>query len=279
VPLYSKPLSLSGLSELIAAASSADTLSPNILQRYQLLFAISTSNTILLQLYYCPHLPFFPLSLCLPTHSCPPLRLKNCCSPWSTIWLISRSTWLMSSSGLTVWRKKPKLLPKLLLPLLLPTPKPKDANLESPRPSLCSLGGFLAPGPNPTTGIPAQFICSTTSSQAIQEKMIASLSIIDDKAGHVVGHAGSGLKQVHNILGAKVSLSPTVTANCCLITIWATNKRLVMLFHLSERDWLVGVSTLPRRKPRRIRLLPLATPSLPPLSLSLSRLFPLLLFL
>ena len=76
-----------------------------------------------------------------------------------------------------------------------------------------------APNTTPTAGVLAQIICSTTTlTQAAQEKTTASLSITDNQAGHV-GHAGMGLKQVHDISGAKVSVSPTITANCCLITI------------------------------------------------------------
>ena len=65
----------------------------------------------------------------------------------------------------------------------------------------------------PTTRTPApQSIRSTTLSKVIPEKTTTTLSITDDQAGHVVGRAGSGLKQVHDISGAKVSVSPTVTA-------------------------------------------------------------------
>ena len=60
--------------------------------------------------------------------------------------------------------------------------------------------------------------------QAAQEKTTASLSIADDQIGHVIGCTGLGLKQVHDISGTKVSVSPTITANCCLITIWGTDQ-------------------------------------------------------
>ena len=72
----------------------------------------------------------------------------------------------------------------------------------------------------PATGVLApQSICTTTLSKAVQEKTTTTLSIMDDQAGHVVGHASSGLKQVHNISGTKVSVSPTVTAGFRLVTI------------------------------------------------------------
>ena len=76
----------------------------------------------------------------------------------------------------------------------------------------------------PTTGVPApQSICTTTLSKVVQEKTTTTLSIMDDQAGHIIGCAGLGLKQVHNISGTKVSVSPTVTAGFCLVTIWGTD--------------------------------------------------------
>ena len=79
----------------------------------------------------------------------------------------------------------------------------------------------------PATGVPApQSIHTTTLSKAVQEKTTTTLSITDDQAGHVVGRAGSGLKQVHDISGAKVSVSPTVTAGFRLVTIWGTDHQV-----------------------------------------------------
>ena len=46
---------------------------------------------------------------------------------------------------------------------------------------------------------------------------------MDDQAGHIIGHAGSGLKQVHDISGTKISVSTTITTGFHLITIWGTN--------------------------------------------------------
>ena len=68
-----------------------------------------------------------------------------------------------------------------------------------------------------------QSICTTTLSKAVQEKTTTTLSITDDQAGHVVGCASLGLKQVHDISGTKVSVSPTVTAGFHLVTIWGTD--------------------------------------------------------
>ena len=79
----------------------------------------------------------------------------------------------------------------------------------------------------PTTRTPApQSICSTTLSKVVPEKTTTTLSIMDDQAGHVVGCAGLGLKQVHDISGAKVSVSPTVTAGFRLVTIRGTDHQV-----------------------------------------------------
>ena len=66
----------------------------------------------------------------------------------------------------------------------------------------------------------------TTLSKAVQEKTTTTLSITDDQAGHIVGRASSGLKQVHDISGTKVSVSPTVTAGFRLITIQGTDHQV-----------------------------------------------------
>jgi len=99
--------------------------------------------------------------------------------------------------------------------------KPRKSKVDYVQP-----GGHIAPNSTPITGVPAHSIRSTNLTQAAQEKTTASLSISDDQAGHVVGRAGSGLKQVHDISGAKVSVSPTVTANCRLVTIRGTDREV-----------------------------------------------------
>ena len=71
-----------------------------------------------------------------------------------------------------------------------------------------------------------QSIRTTTLSKAVQEKTTTTLSIMDDQAGHVVGRASLGLKQVHDISGTKVSVSPTVTAGFCLVTIRGTDHQV-----------------------------------------------------
>ncbi|KAH9487192.1 hypothetical protein JR316_0001261 [Psilocybe cubensis] len=71
----------------------------------------------------------------------------------------------------------------------------------------------------PTTGPPhTQSICSTTTKAAL-EKIVATLSIADKQAGHIIGHAGTSLHQIHDILHAKISVSPVVTSGLRAVTI------------------------------------------------------------
>ena len=83
-----------------------------------------------------------------------------------------------------------------------------------------------APTTPATRVLAPQSICTTTLSKVVQEKMTTTLSITDDQAGHVIGCAGLGLKQVHDNSGAKVSVSPTVTAGSHLVTIQGTDRQV-----------------------------------------------------
>jgi hypothetical protein len=56
--------------------------------------------------------------------------------------------------------------------------------------------------PSPPTNI------GTLSTKAAFEKAVVTLSIPDEQAGHVVGRAGTGLRQIHDISNAKVSVAP-----------------------------------------------------------------------
>ena len=95
----------------------------------------------------------------------------------------------------------------------LPAAKPPSASPSAPaapKPSQAKpMNKEKAKAPTaPTTRTPApQSIRSTTLSKVVPEKMTSTLSITDDQAGHIVGRAGSGLKQVHDISGAKVLVS------------------------------------------------------------------------
>ncbi|KAH9475681.1 hypothetical protein JR316_0011240 [Psilocybe cubensis] len=83
-----------------------------------------------------------------------------------------------------------------------------------------------APTSTPTTGPPhSQSIRSTTTKAAL-EKIVATLSIADEQAGHVIGRAGTGLRQIHDISHAKISVSPVVTSGLRAVTIRGTAREV-----------------------------------------------------
>ena len=74
-----------------------------------------------------------------------------------------------------------------------------------------------------TTKVPAHSI-RNISTQDVQEKITVTLSIPDVQAGHVIGRAGTGLRQIHDISHAKLSVSPTVVAGSRVVTIRGTGR-------------------------------------------------------
>ncbi|KAH9477528.1 hypothetical protein JR316_0009748 [Psilocybe cubensis] len=80
--------------------------------------------------------------------------------------------------------------------------------------------------PTPSARPPhSQSICSTTTKAAL-EKIVATLSIADEQAGHVIGRAGTGLRQIHDISHAKISVSPVVTSGLRAVTIRGTAREV-----------------------------------------------------
>jgi len=112
-----------------------------------------------------------------------------------------------------------------------PSSSPAAAAKPKPAKSTKGKGKAKAPTSTPSTGVPVPTqIRSTTLDKAIakvaQEKTTLSIFIPDDMAGHVVGRAGSGLKQIHDISSAKVSISPTVTAGFRTVSIRGTDREV-----------------------------------------------------
>lgn len=70
-----------------------------------------------------------------------------------------------------------------------------------------------APTSTPTTGPPASQSIRLASTQAALEKLVVTMSIADEHAGHVIGRAGTGLRQIHDISHAKVSVSPSASTS------------------------------------------------------------------
>ncbi|KAF9537414.1 hypothetical protein CPC08DRAFT_771303 [Agrocybe pediades] len=84
-----------------------------------------------------------------------------------------------------------------------------------------------APTSTPTTGKPASQSIRTTTTRAALEKIVVTLSIADEQAGHIVGRAGTGLRQIHDISHAKVSVSSTASSSgLCAVTIRGTAREV-----------------------------------------------------
>ncbi|THU95830.1 hypothetical protein K435DRAFT_778861 [Dendrothele bispora CBS 962.96] len=70
-------------------------------------------------------------------------------------------------------------------------------------------GQLAAPIPTPIAESPTPLPnLNSLSTKAAFEKTVITLSIPDQQTGHVVGRAGTGLRQIHDISHAKISVSP-----------------------------------------------------------------------
>jgi KH domain-containing protein len=76
------------------------------------------------------------------------------------------------------------------------------------------------------TQTPATTTIRTISTQVAQEKISVTLSIPDAQAGHVVGRAGTGLRQIHDLSHAKLSVSPTVVSGSRVVTIRGSSREV-----------------------------------------------------
>ena len=83
-----------------------------------------------------------------------------------------------------------------------------------------------APTTSSTTKTPAPHTIRTLSTKVVQEKITVTLSIPDAQAGHLVGRAGTGLRQIHDISHAKLSVSPTVVSGSRVITIRGSTREV-----------------------------------------------------
>src|SRR5882757_729463 len=120
---------------------------------------------------------------------------------------------------------------------ILPTanaPSSSSAAAAKPKPAKSTKGKGKAKAPTtttPSTGVPvsSQIRVSTLDkaiAKVVQEKTTLSMFIPDEMAGHVVGRAGLGLKQIHDISSAKVSVSPTVSAGFRTVSIRGTDREV-----------------------------------------------------
>lgn len=87
-----------------------------------------------------------------------------------------------------------------------------------------------APTTTPVTGPPApptsvRAVISATSKAALPKSSV-TLSIPDAQTGHVVGRAGTGLRQIHDISHAKVSVSPTNHSGLRAVSLRGTDREI-----------------------------------------------------
>ncbi|KAJ4480219.1 hypothetical protein J3R30DRAFT_3403753 [Lentinula aciculospora] len=80
-------------------------------------------------------------------------------------------------------------------------------------------GKKAAPTPAATSSAPvnAQLCLPTTSADL--EKLTIQVSVPDASAGHLVGRAGAGLKQIHDFSCARISVPPSGSSGAQLVTI------------------------------------------------------------
>ena len=85
---------------------------------------------------------------------------------------------------------------------------PSPASTSSGR-SQTRKGQMIAPTSTPTNHSPTNLPnISTLTSKADFEKTVLTLSISDQQIGHVVGRAGTGLRQIHDFSHAKILVAP-----------------------------------------------------------------------
>jgi hypothetical protein len=132
---------------------------------------------------------------------------------------------------LTALESKPQSSTAKPPPSTTPAPKKAKGRKSKKEPLISQLEGILGHHPTPSTGVPAPSHIRTSTlgkaiAKVVQEKTTLTLIVPDDQAGHVVGRAGSGLKQIHDISSAKVSVSPTVTAGFRTVSIRGTDREV-----------------------------------------------------
>ena len=83
-------------------------------------------------------------------------------------------------------------------------------------------------GPTKKASIPSDtlHLAQTFPQEGKPDRHLVNVAIPDATAAHIIGHGGKGLKQLHNISGARVS-AYTLTSGLCdehHVSIWGTNE-------------------------------------------------------
>ena len=111
----------------------------------------------------------------------------------------------------------------------VPTPS-THASRRARRRERAALRKAQAPAPTPAATSAARIASATVPPslpQAALEKIVVTLSVPDAVAGHVVGRAGTGLRQIHDISHAKVSIAQAVGPSASrAVTIRGTSREV-----------------------------------------------------
>lgn len=112
-------------------------------------------------------------------------------------------------------------------PTTTATPK-ASTPARGPRAARSKTTKSSAPAPTTpsATKAPATTTIRAISTEVVQEKITVTLSIPDAQAGHLVGRAGTGLRQIHDISHAKLSVSPTVVSGSRVVTIRGSSREV-----------------------------------------------------
>ncbi|KAJ4478413.1 hypothetical protein J3R30DRAFT_3404461 [Lentinula aciculospora] len=102
-------------------------------------------------------------------------------------------------------------------------------------------GKKAAPTSAATSSAPvnAQIHLPTTSADL--EKLMIQILVPDASAGHLVGRAGAGLKQIHDFSCARILVPPSGSSGARLVTIWGSRREV--------GDALVAIGKAPALSP------------------------------
>ena len=102
-----------------------------------------------------------------------------------------------------------------------PTAGPAPKKARAPRKAKTP-----APTTLSTTAIPSVNIRSATLQVAPVEKITVSVSIPDELAGHLIGREGTGLRQIHDISHAKMSVHPQAVSGARVVTARGSSREV-----------------------------------------------------
>ena len=111
----------------------------------------------------------------------------------------------------------------------VPAPSTRSSR-RARRRERAALRKIQAPPPTPAASSAPRIASAAvppTLPQAALEKIVVTLSVPDAAAGHIVGRAGTGLRQIHDISHAKVSIAQAIGPSASrAVTIRGTSREV-----------------------------------------------------